>query len=92
MANVKIVTDSLADIPLSLMQGLDITIVPCTVQLGNKTYRDKLDLSTTEFYRLLATTPKPARLRIRLSARLKTCTANSRAQLRRSFQFTSRVR
>ena len=59
MANVKIVTDSLADIPLSLMQGLDITIVPCTVQLGNKTYRDKLDLSTTEFYRLLATTPKP---------------------------------
>jgi len=59
MANVKIVSDSLADIPLSLMQGLDITIVPCTVQLGNKTYRDKLDLSTTEFYRLLATTPKP---------------------------------
>lgn len=59
MANAKIVTDSLADIPLSLMQGLDITIVPCTVQLGNKTYRDKLDLSTTEFYRLLATTPKP---------------------------------
>ena len=31
MANVKIVSDSLADIPLSLMQGLDITIVPCTV-------------------------------------------------------------
>jgi DegV family protein with EDD domain len=59
MANVKIVTDSLADIPLSLMQGLDITIVPCTVQLGNKTYRDKLDLDTEGFYRLLASTPKP---------------------------------
>ncbi|MCI0477946.1 MAG: DegV family protein [Anaerolineales bacterium] len=59
MANVKIVTDSLADIPLSLMQGLDITIVPCTVQVGNKTYRDKLDLDTEGFYRLLASTPKP---------------------------------
>lgn len=59
MANVKIVTDSLADIPISLMQGLDITIVPCTVQVGNKTYRDKLDLDTEQFYRLIATTPKP---------------------------------
>jgi len=59
MANVKIVTDSLADIPLSLMQGLDITIVPCTLQLGNKTYRDKLDLGIEEFYRMLAASPKP---------------------------------
>ncbi len=59
MANVKIVTDSLADIPLALMKGLDITIIPCTVQVGNKSYRDKLDLNTVDFYRLIATTPKP---------------------------------
>lgn len=59
MANVKIVTDSLADIPLALMQGLDITIVPCLVHVGNKTYRDKLDLGVEEFYRMIAALPKP---------------------------------
>jgi fatty acid-binding protein DegV len=59
LANVKIVTDSLADIPLALMKGLDITIRPCTVQVSNKAYRDKLDLNTTDFYRLMATTPEP---------------------------------
>jgi len=59
MANVKIVTDSLADLPPALMQGLDITIVPCLVQVGGKTYRDKLDLDTEGFYRLIANIPKP---------------------------------
>lgn len=58
MAKVKIVTDSLADIPLTLMKGLDITVVPCTLQFGDKIYRDKMDLSTAEFYRLLAAHPK----------------------------------
>jgi DegV family protein with EDD domain len=59
MANVKIVTDSLADIPPALMQGLDITIIPCTVQVNGRTYRDKLDLKIEDFYRLIATTSKP---------------------------------
>ncbi len=59
MANVKVVTDSLADIPAPLMKGLDITIVPCTVQIGNKSYRDKLDLNIADFYRMIAATPKP---------------------------------
>ncbi len=57
MAKVKIVTDSLADIPLALMKGLEITVVPCTLHFGNKTYRDKMDLTTADFYRLLATHP-----------------------------------
>ncbi|MEW5719615.1 MAG: DegV family protein [Chloroflexota bacterium] len=59
MANVKVVTDSLADVPAALMKGLDITMVPCTVQIGNKSYRDKLDLNIADFYRMIATTPKP---------------------------------
>ena len=58
MAPVRIVTDSLADIPPSLMRGLDITIIPCTVHFGDKSYRDKMDLTTTDFYRLLTATPK----------------------------------
>ncbi len=59
MALVRIVTDSLADIPLSLMKGLDISIVPCVLHFGDKSYRDKMDLTMAEFYRLLYASPKP---------------------------------
>jgi DegV family protein with EDD domain len=59
MALVKVVTDSLADIPASMIKGLDITVVPCTVHFGNKSFRDKLDLKMDEFYRLLAASPMP---------------------------------
>jgi len=59
MAVVRIVTDSLADIPLSLMKGLDISIVPCVLHFGDKSYRDKMDLTMAEFYRLLYASPKP---------------------------------
>jgi fatty acid-binding protein DegV len=45
MANVKIVTDSLADIPLALMKGLDITIIPCTVYNGPKNSDTKRGLN-----------------------------------------------
>jgi len=58
MAPVKVVTDSLADIPSLLMRGLDITIIPCTVHFGERSYRDKMDLTTADFYRLLASSPK----------------------------------
>lgn len=59
MAPVKIVTDSLADIPPSLMKGLDITMIPCIVHFGSKSYRDKMDLTMDDFHRLLAANPKP---------------------------------
>jgi len=59
MASVRVVTDSLADIPPSLMKGLDISVVPCIVHFGNKSYRDKMDLTMEDFHRLLAANPKP---------------------------------
>lgn len=59
MTPVRIVTDSLADIPPALMKGLDISMVPCVVHFGSKSYRDKMDLTMEDFHRLLAATPKP---------------------------------
>jgi DegV family protein with EDD domain len=57
MAYVKIVTDSLADIPLALAQELEITQVPCVVRFGDQEFRDRIDLSPSEFYRRLVTSP-----------------------------------
>jgi DegV family protein with EDD domain len=57
MPNVKIVTDSLADIPLALLNELDITTVPCIVRFGSIEFRDRIDLSLNEFYRRLAESP-----------------------------------
>ena len=66
MPNVKILTDSLADIPPPMAQALDITAVPCIVRFGETEYRDRVDLFPPEFYQRLAssatlpTTSQPA--------------------------------
>jgi DegV family protein with EDD domain len=54
MANVKIVTDSLADIPPDIQKELDITSIPCIVRFGDQEFRDRVDLMPSEFYRRLA--------------------------------------
>ncbi|MBI4788646.1 MAG: DegV family protein [Chloroflexi bacterium] len=55
MPNVKILTDSLADIPPQVAQALDITSVPCIVRFGETEYRDRVDIFPTEFYQRLST-------------------------------------
>ncbi len=47
---VKIVTDSLADIPSEVAQELGITIIPVNVLFGTESYRDGVDLTTDQFY------------------------------------------
>jgi DegV family protein with EDD domain len=47
---VKVVTDSTCDIPPQLMKDLGITVVPIYVVFGDKSYRDKLDISEDQFY------------------------------------------
>lgn len=53
MANVKVVTDSVADIPPELMKELDITSIPCIVRFGDSVFHDRIDLSLREFYQRL---------------------------------------
>jgi DegV family protein with EDD domain len=53
MPLVKILTDSLADIPPAILKDLDITTIPCIVRIGEKEYRDRVDLSTAQFYQQL---------------------------------------
>ncbi len=52
---VKIVADSAADIPAELARTLDITVVPLSVHMGGRQFRDGVDLSGEEFYKELET-------------------------------------
>ena len=47
---VKIVTDSVADLPSQVVEELGITVVPLNVRFGEEVYRDGIDLTAEQFY------------------------------------------
>lgn len=51
--NVRIVTDSTADIPPEQASAAGITVVPLTVFFGDKAYLDGVELDNANFYRKL---------------------------------------
>jgi DegV family protein with EDD domain len=52
---VKIVTDSVADIPPDIIRELDITVIPVLLRFGEEIYRDGIDITNDQFYERLAT-------------------------------------
>jgi len=50
---VKVVTDSVADLPTQIVKELGITVIPINVRFGEKVYRDGIDLTTEQFYDIL---------------------------------------
>jgi len=52
---VKVVTDSLGDIPSEVAEKLGISVIPIHVVFGSISYRDGVDLTTEQFYDKLAT-------------------------------------
>ena len=52
---VKIVTDSVADIPAEIIRELNISIIPVLLRFGEETYRDGIDITTDQFYEKLVT-------------------------------------
>jgi len=50
---VKIMADSLGDIPADVVKDLDITIIPIHVLFGTTSYKDGVDLTTEQFYEKL---------------------------------------
>ena len=50
---IKIVTDSLGDVPSGVAQELGITIIPVNVLFGTEVYSDGIDLTTEQFYEKL---------------------------------------
>ncbi|WP_343101676.1 DegV family protein [Romboutsia sp. MSSM.1001216sp_RTP31141st1_G3_RTP31141_220114] len=53
MKDIKIICDSLSDIPNELIEKYDIEVVPLTVILNEKEYKDGVDISNDEFYKTL---------------------------------------
>jgi DegV family protein with EDD domain len=57
---VKIITDSMADLPLELIKKLDITVIPVNVLFGTESFRDGIDMTSEQFYtRLVASKSLP---------------------------------
>ncbi len=54
MSQVRIVTDSVSDIPSAMREALGIAMVPAVVIIDGVSYRDRVELSSAEFYRRLA--------------------------------------
>jgi DegV family protein with EDD domain len=55
VSSLGIVTDSTADLSPEVQARLGLAMVPLIVNWDGQTYRDKLDLSPTDFYRRLRT-------------------------------------
>lgn len=63
---VKIITDSLGDLPVEILKKLDISVIPLYVLFGTESYRDGVDMTNEQFYarlvssKTLPTTSVPA--------------------------------
>jgi DegV family protein with EDD domain len=51
---VRIVTDSVADIPADVVARLNISIIPVLVCFGEETFRDGIDITNDQFYERLS--------------------------------------
>lgn len=53
MKNLKIICDSLSDIPKELIEKYDIEVIPLSVILNETEYVDGIDITKEEFYKML---------------------------------------
>lgn len=51
--NIKIVTDSTCDLPESIIEKLDITVIPLYINFKEESYLDKVDITRVEFYQAM---------------------------------------
>lgn len=57
MAGIRVVTDSASDLPPALEAELGIEVVPLTIRFGNEELVDRRDLSPSEFWSRMASSP-----------------------------------
>lgn len=51
---IRIVTDTLCDVPKEFIEQYDICVMPLTVHFGDEAYRDGIDITIETFYEKLA--------------------------------------
>lgn len=55
---IKIVTDSVADVPKEIVDQLDIKVLPLTVNFEDGSFKDGIDITKQEFYKKLSSSKK----------------------------------
>lgn len=50
---IKIIADSTCDLSDEVLQRYNISIAPLSIQIGDKTYRDRVDIQPDEFFRMM---------------------------------------
>ncbi|MDF2546298.1 MAG: fatty acid-binding protein DegV [Anaerosolibacter sp.] len=58
MKPIKIIGDSLSDIPKELAVKYNISILPLTIRFGDEEYKDGIDLNPTQFFQKLKSAPE----------------------------------
>ncbi len=48
--SIAVVSDSTCDLPLHVIQELNITVVPLYINIGDKGYLDGVDITRKDFY------------------------------------------
>lgn len=52
--NIRVVSDSTCDLPVSLVKLYSISIVPCYINFGIESFLDNVDITRADFYRRIA--------------------------------------
>ncbi|MFZ5969810.1 MAG: DegV family protein [Bacillota bacterium] len=58
MKPIKIIADSMSDIPIELQKEYGITVLPLTIRFGEEEYKDGVDLKAEAFFGKLKAAPK----------------------------------
>jgi DegV family protein with EDD domain len=53
MSKVAVVTDSVANLPLELVERYSINVIPLLVAFGQEVFRDGVDMTSAQFYHRL---------------------------------------
>ncbi len=60
-AKVRVLTDSICDVPEEVLRELDVAVIPVMVRFGSQEYRDRVDISMEEFMGRLLETTEPVK-------------------------------
>ena len=92
--NICIVTDSTCDLPNSIVEKYNITVIPLYINQGDNSYLDGVDMSREEFYRRLPAfhpAPSTATPSIEIFTQAWNKLANSGAQAILSIHISERL-
>lgn len=50
MQNITIFTDTTCDLDLDYLESIGVKYLPLTIEIGNSTYKDRIEITSSEFY------------------------------------------